>query len=124
VEMDGAAVADGEIEVVGGRVSRLKIAVGLDGASISGKVRYQDGEPSEGGAVYLFADSKEVKQTARIGRGDGAYTLKGIPPGKYRLVVPGPLDEFAAAKLFAAAEEIELHPGDKITKDLTDAKRQ
>jgi hypothetical protein len=44
--------------------------------------------------------------------------LKGIRPGKYRLIAVPDSDDFDTGKLFEAAEEIEVRPGERITKDL------
>ena len=92
--------------------------MGLDGAMISGKVVDKEGKPSQGVKVYLMADSKEIR--VAVSTEDGTYALKGIRPGKYRLVMA---EAGEGAKLEQAGEEIELHPGDRITKDFTDGKK-
>jgi hypothetical protein len=120
VELDGAVAADGAIELYGDHLPLLKITMGLDGATISGKVVDQDGGPSQGARVYLMADSKEIGATSSSE--DGTYALKGIRPGKYRLFTLHSGENFAAKS--DGAEEIELRPGDRITKDFTDGKKQ
>ncbi len=120
VEVDGSVVKDGVVEVFGDRVPRLKIKVALDGAAISGKVSDKNGEDlAEGVNILLLSDAKEVTQN--IFSMDGKYLLKGILPGKYRVIATRAIsadDELDTAKLLAAAEEIELHSGDRIHKDL------
>jgi hypothetical protein len=121
MELDGEAVTDSRIEVWGGHVPRLKITVALDGASISGKISARDGEEPAGAAVLLFASPKEVNLAYP---GEDNYIFKGVRPGKYRLIAAQVDDDTDKEKLFAAAEEIEVRPGDRITKDLTYAPRQ
>jgi len=129
VELDGEAVTDGVIEVAGGRVPRVKITVGLDGAVVSGKVLDKDGEaPAVPLGIFLLADPKEIKGATSTELEDGKYSFKGVRPGKYRLfaldyaLLPEDSDtaqrEETMQKLFAAAEEIEVRAGDRITKDL------
>jgi hypothetical protein len=118
MELDGAVAAAGAIELYGGHVPLLRITMGLDGAMISGKVVDKEGKPSQGVKVYLMADSKEIR--VAVSTEDGTYALKGIRPGKYRLVMA---EAGEGAKLEQAGEEIELHPGDRITKDFTDGKK-
>jgi hypothetical protein len=121
VELDGAVADDGAIELYGDHVPHLKIAMGLDGAMISGKVVDKDGRPRQGVRIYLTADSKEIAKAASTEE-EGAYVLKGIRPGKYRLFTLHSGENFAAKS--DGAEEIELRPGDRITKDFTDGKKQ
>ena len=127
VELDGVALKDGAVEIMGG-VPRLKVTVGLDGAVISGKVRNEKGDPPAGDlGVFLMAGPKDVKSSEPEVQ-NGKYGLTGVPPGRYRLVAlnygPAALDldaverDEALRKLFAAAEEFEIKPGDRLTKDL------
>ena len=117
LEVDGAAVTDQAIEVYSGHIPRVRITVGLDGASIAGKVLDKDGaELGDGVNVMLLADPEEVMQTAKSE--GGKYILQGICPGKYRLIAVEVSEGSDIGKLFDAAEEIEVRPGDRITKDL------
>jgi hypothetical protein len=128
VELDGAVAADGVIEVTGEGIPRLKITVGLDGALVFGKVLDKDGEPAGSVGIFLLADPKEIKGAVGGDVEDGKYSFKGVRPGKYRLFaldyahLPDDTDlarfEEAMQKLFAAAEEFEVRPGDRIAKDL------
>jgi len=137
VTLDGTVIAGFTIELTGGaRVPYVKIILALDGAVISGRVLDGDGEvvAQDWMTVYLLTEPTHSADAPRTSLQEGKFTFKGIPPGKYRLVVFNPAqfyrDDAAAqeetfAKLFAAAEEIEMHAGDRISKDLKpDAKQQ
>jgi hypothetical protein len=118
LELGGEAVTGDEIDVYDSSVAHLKVTVALDGATITGKA------PSEGGesnVVYLMVDAKTVMQSAFVAAGQ--YALKRIVPGKYRLAIAPTGGEIDAAALFAAAEEIELKPGDRVVKDFGDARK-
>jgi len=118
LELDGQAVTGDEIDVYGGSVPHLKVTLALDGATITGKASSEDGESK---VVYLLADAKTVTQSAFVA--DGRYALKRIVPRKYRLAIAPTGDEVDVAALFAAAEEIDLKPGDRVVKDLGDARK-
>jgi hypothetical protein len=52
---------------------------------------------------------------------DGVYSFRSIPPGKYKLVVVKGDDCSAEEELYlysGEAESVEVHAGDKLTKDL------
>lgn len=130
VEVDGSAVADGVIEIgAGGRSPKLKILLGLDGATISGKVTDNDGDAMTGVvSVYLLPDHKKVHEARGMEPG-GKFRFTGIRPGKYRLAALG-VERFygnfenaeernaAIQSLMEAGEEIEVLPGAKVVKDL------
>jgi hypothetical protein len=117
VELDGASVPIDGLEIESGHVPRLKIALALDGAAVSGKVVDPDGDIADDGVyVYLMQDSDRVQQS--VSAESGKYAFRGIRPGKYRLAAWPAGEEFDLAKVFAAGEEIELRPGDRVEKDL------
>ena len=132
VELDGATVADGLLELSGTGTPRVKITVALDGAVLSGKVLDKDGEPVSGPlvSVFLLADPKHIQDGKETRLEDGKYSLQGIRPGKYRLFAfdsSGLPDDFdalwreraqAIESRFAAAEEIEIRSGDRVARDL------
>jgi hypothetical protein len=128
VELDGLATSGQEADftrVVEG--SRLKITIARDGAQISGTLRDKDGEPlGNTVAVVILAPDRDhiAPNPDGLVKEGGKYSLKGIRPGKYLLFA---IDAFRSGplagaedlkKLAAAAEGIEIKPGDKITKDL------
>lgn len=126
VDLDGTAAPEGPVDFT--RVtpgSSLKIVLGADGGQISGTVVGQDGKPLERiWAMVMLAPVAKPDQpprSATVAEG-GGYTLKNIPPGKYRIAAldvlrSGPLsDEFR--KLAARAPDIEVPANGKIARDL------
>jgi hypothetical protein len=118
LEMDGETVSGGEIDVYGATVPHLTVKVALDGATISGKSSAENGEAN---VVYLLTDAKTITQSAFVT--GGLYSLTHIVSGKYRLAIAQAGNDIDVASLFAAAEEIELKPGDQIVKDFGVAKK-
>ena len=123
VELSGTAMPGGTIDLLGDSNPRLKITAATDGAMISGTLFDEDVEASEELRVVLLASPNETPRWPT--RKDGAYTFKAIPPGKYRLSTVKRGAEIDTQKLFTQGEEIEVHSGDQIHKDLRvgDAKR-
>jgi hypothetical protein len=107
--------------------SRLKITLARDAAQISGTVVDKDGQPlgNSPSIVILTADRDHIvpNQDGIVKEG-GKYSLKNIRPGKYWLFAvdafrSGPSNgEEDFKRIAAAAEEIEIKPGDKIAKDI------
>jgi hypothetical protein len=55
-------------------------------------------------------------------RGGAKFRFTGLHPGRYRLIVSGPERPYGtqtAEELFSEAPEIELHEGDRVTRDVT-----
>jgi hypothetical protein len=131
IALDGAAVENGVVDLSHGvKGARLKIAVGLNGGQLSGKVLDHEGEPlvSPMARLLVWKDSKQFESdTPRISQ--GRYDLKGLRPGKYRILAVDAADWFESAAgitdpkefettMKAAAEEIEIKEGEHIVKDL------
>ena len=53
----------------------------------------------------------------------GKYSFQGVRPGKYRLIAAPADGDSDTAKLYDTAEEIEVKPGVRITKDLANEKQ-
>ena len=133
---DGAAVDDAGLDFApGGMGSRLKIVLSRSAGELSGRVLDHDGAPlaSPLAAVLLWKDATQVKPDFNM-VGDSRYALKGLRPGKYRLLAvdaydftnlagANDQDEFAKA-LRTAAEEIDVGEGARIVKDLKVAARE
>jgi hypothetical protein len=69
----------------------LEVVVGLDGPTVSGVVVDKDGKPWADAGVLLAADPLENAFAGReylLGMTDqhGSYTLRGMAPGKYRIL--------------------------------------
>jgi hypothetical protein len=152
VELDGAAIEAREAEhsnrdeattpafgipldfIKASGSASLKVVV-APGARISGTVQGKSGVLADGLAtVELLAEGqRSVWLITQPGK-DGAYVFHAIPPGKYRIFAEHRMESEGAdtdfRKLADSAEEIELHEGDRMTKDLTviegtgDAKKQ
>ncbi len=103
----------------------LKLTISLKGAEITGEVRDADGGPvlNSEMSVSLVPEANQPSLT-RVGAivKDGRYTLKGVPPGRYRVYAADFLrtGNTAAARdaSAAAADVVEVKEGDRITKDL------
>jgi hypothetical protein len=129
VALDNATVDDAGFELSHGAGSRLKITLSRDAGELSGKVLDHDGAPlaSPLAAVLVWKDAAQVRPDHNP-VADSRYALKGLRPGKYRLLAVDAFDftnlagannpdEFAKA-LLAAAEEIEVKEGVRMVKDL------
>lgn len=107
--------------------SKLKIAIGKDGGEVSGAVLDKDGQRviDSDAAVFLFQGSITAfnASPAQVSK-QGTFSIDGIRPGKYKIFAvdamrSGALDgEKSLNRLMAEAEEIEVGPSARITKDL------
>jgi hypothetical protein len=134
--LDGAAVNDAGFELSRSAPgARLKISLSRHASQLSGKVLDHDGGPltSPLGEVLIWKDAAQVRPDHNPVAGS-AYLLKDLRPGKYRVLAVDAFDftnlagaanpdEFAKA-LRAAAEEIEIGEGVRITKDLKIAAKE
>jgi hypothetical protein len=128
IEMDGKPGAANLFEIAdGSRAARIKVIVSRGGAQISGRVVDSDGSRllTPLALVGLMKSAEDEDVNSSEVTPDGRYSLKGLPPGKYRLIAINPLemlnldDESSWFKqVFGRGEEIELKAGDRITKDV------
>jgi hypothetical protein len=126
VEVDGAASGDGTVDFSAARPARLKLTIDRNGAQIAGAVLDEKGErilPAVS-LVLLLPDPNDL-DTGSILRvmPDGQFVLKGVRPGKYRLLaVDGSLQFIGSREkirqLAEHVDEIEIKAGDRIDKDL------
>jgi len=132
VVLDGTVAANGILDLHGVPGARVKIMVSRKGAHLSGRVRDAAGEPVLNSVTVVVLaddldnvdlDTRDDSHTAFV-KADGQYSFQGIRPGKYHLLA---IDAFHTAdadkpgvmkKLAAAAEEIEIKEGDRISKDV------
>ena len=103
---------------------RLQVTVAEDGASLSGTIEDKTGPVTHGYAsVQLlpegFNPQDRIYATPAQG---GRYSLRGLPPGAYRLLAIDPSAGWTE-DLWKKAERIELKAGEKVTKavKVTDA---
>jgi protocatechuate 3,4-dioxygenase beta subunit len=137
VTLDNRPVENQTLDLTrGAKGSRVKITINRDGAQLSGSVTDQEGQPllSAMVEVCLVSDPKQLQNM--MGNDahkaiDGKYSIKGIRPGKYRLLAIDLLtiianspnldtddDDEAMKSIFNAGEEIEIKAGERLTKDL------
>jgi hypothetical protein len=107
----------------GVRGPRLKATISLNGAQVSGEVRPSDGGvlPSVGTMVFLASEPNlmaPARSAAPVVKGQ--YTLKGVPPGKYKIYAAD-MNHITVANrpaYLAAAETLEVVEGGRVTKNL------
>jgi hypothetical protein len=136
VSVNESLAADGVIDFSSGvEGSKLKVTLGLDGAQMSGHLNYGDGGAAAWATVFLFPDredfdSSEVRQASS--GADGAYSFKGLAPGRYKLLpmtlVPSYIRDYPGSHVSSLKEvlknqiskgdAIEIKAGDRIQKDL------
>lgn len=122
----GGAPVSGSLDLSqSARGANLKVTVSPDGGEISGTVLAGDGQPPTSAAnVLLVTAGSEVQHHATVtANSGGKYVIHGIPPGKYRLFVLDDSvdwgDGFDVLKPFTErAQEIDIAPAGRITKDL------
>jgi hypothetical protein len=135
VTVDGVASGDQTVDLSRGvKGSHFKIAISRNGAQISGAVLDAAGQPIASPLVFVFLtdDPKKLRrmnsETMNKAVG-GRYSIKGIRPGKYRLLALDMLaitqsagdadnEEELAQAIFKAAEEIEIPAGARIARDI------
>src|SRR5581483_4394532 len=110
--------------------ARLKIALGLDAGEISGRILGRDGQPLASALVMVgvWKEGQKGDPDNNIRSSDGRYQLKGLRPGKYRVVAVDMAElmnspatqnpQNLLSVLQAAAETMEIKPGDRLIKDL------
>jgi hypothetical protein len=125
VALDG--VAQGPAVDLSHGGSRLKVLLGRNAGTISGAVVDKDGQPITNtlGVVLLVQDPEHPDFAKNeIMDSGGRYTFKSVPPGKYWLLAIDALssgdvrgeDDFK--KFIAKAEAIEVHEGERLTKNV------
>jgi hypothetical protein len=128
VTLDGNAAPGGLLEVprtIAG--SKLRIVVKPNGAELSGRVMETSGDRLDSATVIL-ADSLDLDRCETISAvvlPNRTYQFRHVRPGKYRVLAFVPREPIRLIrqdlilKLLAAAEEIDLKPGDRLTRNLT-----
>lgn len=123
VSVDGVVMPDTVVDFSGGvNGAKIKLTIGLNGASLEGTVSSENGKPACCAMVVIADIVEHVYDHMASVEGGKTYRFTGLPPGKYRLIVSGPSQDFGAQtaeELFAKAPEIELHEGDHVTRDVT-----
>jgi hypothetical protein len=105
--------------------SEMTVQLGVNGAAVSGVVRDVKG-PVSGARVTLFFDDEYGFDPAAtvVAGNDGGYALRGIAPGRYRLVAYDPKSSAVvwsgedAALHAGVTENIDVREGDQLSRDL------
>ncbi|HZU24185.1 MAG TPA: carboxypeptidase-like regulatory domain-containing protein [Bryobacteraceae bacterium] len=119
VRAGGIESPDGIVDFRKGAPADLTVVVSGRGAQLSGKVR-------NGATVLLAPDRRDRYDLYKSDVADqtGAFTIKGIAPGPYKLFAFDQLDTGAwedpdfLTPWEKYAQPIEIHEGDRLTKDL------
>jgi hypothetical protein len=127
VALDDTAAPDGVLEFSDPpRGGKLTLTATLEGAEVSGAIRDGGGQVLPGVAtVYLARDPDDLRPSNMVRTEDGAFTFKGVCPGRYRLVVVAPYRQTVGStadmrKLAAEAPEFEVKKGERaVTRDVT-----
>ncbi len=122
----GATETEGDILDVGnGLPGELVVSVSSLTCEISGTVNDTGGPVANAHVVLVPDTGSGLFSNSTSTKSDGTYLFTGVPPGKFKLAVTE--DELymnfaqpgeALEDYKDVAESIELHPGDKLTKDL------
>ena len=122
VSVDGTALPDTVVDFSGGvNGAKVKLTIGLNGASVEGTVSSENGKPACCAMVAVADSIEHVNDHMKSVQGGKTYRFTGLRPGKYRLIVSGPSQVYStqtAEQLFGQAPEIELHEGDHVTRDV------
>ena len=114
----GPAETEGDfLDVRNGPAGPITVTVSNHGAQISGTVSDANG-PVANARVAIRGVSSQMQMGAAADR-NGVYTIKNLPPGKYKIIAA---DDDAFQRLNADdenAEVLDLHVGDNVTKNLT-----
>ena len=107
----------------GASSSKLKIVINPNGAGLRGAVVDAEGKPAEAPfsfAILASGPGDDDPFLAEVNHQSGTFSLTGVKPGKYLLLavdlaaVQSPEDLKA---MFDKGEPVELHAGDRITKN-------
>jgi len=123
VSVDGKTLANTVLDLSGGvNGAKVKVTIGLNGASIEGTVSSEDGKPVCCAMVVVADSIEHVNDHMKSVAGGKTYRFTGLRPGKYRLIVSGPSRDYGtqtAEELFDQSPEIEAHEGDHVKRDVT-----
>jgi hypothetical protein len=122
----GSTETEGDVlDLSSGPPGAVVVPVSSLTCEVSGTVNDASG-PVANAQVVLVPESgdRQHVHTAET-KADGTYSFTGVPPGKYKLAAtdegfyPNPMQAGEALEDYRdVAEDIDLRPGDKLTKDL------
>jgi hypothetical protein len=120
VRFGGQDVTEEGLDLTGGATGSLQITLSLEVAQVDGVVQDSDSKPVSGATVVLVPDSRRYslykqEQTDQY----GAFSLKGITPGNYKLLAWEDIEAGAyqdpefLKKYESKAESLSLKPNDR-----------
>jgi Carboxypeptidase regulatory-like domain len=131
MQLDGVTSATSEIDLSrGAGGSHVKMVVKDNAAEISGAVLDEDGQPLLGAMAEIrvlnssSGDDPPASEQVRGFAGEGRYSIRHVPPGKYWLLAVDPLHSGDVTSpdvmktLAAGATEVDVKEGDRLVKDL------
>ena len=118
MQVDGGAPGPDVIDLSRGVAgSKVKIVIGRNGGQMEGTL---SGE-GEGATIALVETAEDIGQRNTTWAAAGKrYRFTGLRPGKYRLIGASTrgLEPDALQEKFGDASVIEVHEGDRITRDI------
>ncbi len=127
IQLDGVDVPERVLDLGrGAKGARVRVVVSRNGARITGRVLDAEGQPLKDARAFVILSNDPqmmVREEPPRAAADGTFTIKAVRPGRYRLFAVNILDissnpEEAIKLLFEHAPELEIHEGDRITRDL------
>ncbi|HKT49878.1 MAG TPA: carboxypeptidase-like regulatory domain-containing protein [Candidatus Angelobacter sp.] len=127
VALGDAQMPDGMLNLQSGSAGPLSIVLARDGAAVSGTVE-ANGQPHAATVVLapLAADRRSPQSYRSVSvSGGGSFSLKGVPPGKYRLfafesvVRDATLDPEVLSDVKDMGQTVSLAAGETATLRLT-----
>jgi hypothetical protein len=125
LRIDGTRSADHLVDLSQvTQAASIKVIMAANGGQVTGKVVGADTSevklPGLRTMVFLAKSPEDIKftPTQEFVSPDGKFTLYGVPPGKYRLIVLNSIPSVGVASIFDKAEEFEVKEGDRIVKEV------
>jgi hypothetical protein len=125
IKLDDTEAANGVVDLSQGvNGARVKITIGSGAGTIEGRVVGDDGEPvrRELYVVVLASGEIDSQNMMKPVAGGEKFEFAGLKPGKYRLIAVAAGQDLSRENTLQAtlskAAEIEVHEGDRITRDI------
>jgi hypothetical protein len=106
----------------------LNIVLGLDGGQLTGSALDDSGKPAPRASIVLVPDNTRRHRPdpyrVAVSEQNGAFALRGIPPGEYKLFAWGSIEKNAylnadfIAPFEAAGLTVQIGPGEKLTASI------
>jgi protocatechuate 3,4-dioxygenase beta subunit len=119
----GSTETEGDVlDLSSGPPGAVVVSVSALTCEVSGTVNDASGPVANAHVVLVPESGSRQYVRAAETKADGTYSFTGVPPGKFKLAATDegfyPNAMQALEDYRDVAEDIDLHPGDKLTKDL------